>query len=212
MSVVADNDTARVDVVVAFDDDKVHSHRGITHLNEEHATTSSSLFIFALMLTRLPSCNCVCIDAYGGGRCGVYGKDGGRLVADLNCISIDADAEQRSTSSNKVDNVLLVKTSGIVVRTDLIVVGGGSTTTSTSTLTTLSFSKTNQSFLSSPEKSIIYIPAPLKRNHPKPTCNEDLQFHFSTIQAIQLDYSRFISLTKLVNVEFEVLVFIYYRI
>ncbi|RWW87457.1 hypothetical protein BHE74_00003717 [Ensete ventricosum] len=129
-----------------------------------------------------------------------------------NCINIDADAEQHSASSNEVDNVLLVKASGIVVRTDLIVVRGGSTTTSTSTLTTLSFSKTNQSFLSSPEKSIIYIPAPLKRNHPKPTCNEDLQFHFSTIQAIQLDYSRFISLTKLVNVEFEVLVFIYYRI
>ncbi|RZS27275.1 hypothetical protein BHM03_00060722 [Ensete ventricosum] len=72
-----------VDVVAAFDDDMVHSHRGITHLNEEHATTSSSLYIFALMLTRLPSCNCVCIDAYGGGRCGVYGKDGGRLVVDL---------------------------------------------------------------------------------------------------------------------------------
>ncbi|RRT56654.1 hypothetical protein B296_00021305 [Ensete ventricosum] len=76
-------EASSVDVVAAFDDDMVHSHRGITHLNEEHPTTSSSLYIFALMLTRLPSCNCVCIDAYGGGRCGVYGKDGGHLVADL---------------------------------------------------------------------------------------------------------------------------------
>ncbi|RWW83657.1 hypothetical protein BHE74_00007826 [Ensete ventricosum] len=70
------------------------------------------------ILTQLSSSNRISTNAVGGGRYGIYDKNDGRYgIYDKN-----GDAKWRGAGVDKVDNALLVKACGIVMRANLIVV------------------------------------------------------------------------------------------
>lgn len=59
------------------------------------------------------------------------------------CISVDANAKRHEAGDNKVGSMLLTEASGVLVRANLIIVGGGQATALVSTPVALPSVTTN---------------------------------------------------------------------